>query len=614
MKKTILIVFVLLFPCEQLMSENNCYWYYGNKKIYIKELKTKRYLLFDSKTDDFIANKEIGNENIRTNILEKSYIKAGLKLHKDYKEKDYKWAIDSGSNISKPVNSAIYQTYFYIVEDGVAVGLSHLFYVQLKDSVDIALLEKLAFENNVEIVGNNEFMPLWYTLSCSNKSNGNALEMANLFYETMLFEVCEPDFMVSFSVACPYNNEPHFDKQWGLRNIGQNLGTTIKPLYGTSGVDIKICDAHHNITKGDQSIIVAIFDTGFDLDHPGLKNVLSKSYNTMTGGQSQVYTEHGTRCAGIIGGAKTNNNLGVVGVAPDCQIMSISFNFSDNNITPPDRCQKYANGFNWAVNNGASIISNSWTDNALGGGSYGRMLDYAIDSALIKGRQGKGCVIVFSTGNNGSDKVLYPANSKPDIIAVGAISPCGERKTTSSCDRNSGWDFGGSNYGKELDIMAPGVLIPTTDTGGGYMLNFWGTSAAAPHVAGVAALMLSVNPNLTQRQVKGIIERTAQKIGSGYQNNPDRINGTWYDQMGYGLVNAYEAVKMARDYCSLPQTLFENKIVTTSITVDGNRVHLKNVKVLRGGKLRVDACTEVTMDEDFDVEDGAEFEINIIHK
>ena len=619
MKKLIFIMFVLLFPFEQLMAESNYYWYKGNK-IPIREIKTKRYLLFDSNTDDKVISKEIGSENVRTNMLEKSYIKAGLKLHNNYKEKDYKYMIDSENNNSKPINSNIYHSYFYSAEDGVVVGLSHFFYVKLKNDTDLTLLEKLAFENSIEIVGNNEFMPLWYILSCSNKSKGNALEMANLFYETMFFDICEPDFMINFSVACPYNDSL-FARQWGLRNTGHT--TTQTSLVNRdniliSGVipeiDIKICDAH-NITKGDQSIIVAVFDRGFELNHPDyIQNVVpNKSYDIETGGASQTYNNpHGTRVAGIIA-AKNDNGIGIAGVAPNCRIMPISakFNIIIYNQIPLYQ-QKFADGFNWAVANGASVINNSWYDNSLKYNTPSSILDTAIDNALVYGRQGKGCVVVFSSGNF-ERGVEYPANSNPDIIAVGAISPCsGQRKTSNanSCDRES-W---GSNYGKELDIMAPGVCIPTTDTGGKYIRNFWGTSAACPHVAGVAALILSVNSNLTQRQVKGIIERTAQKVG-GYPYHRDsiaRINGTWHIQMGYGLVNAYEAVKMARDYCSLPQTLFENQTITTSITVDGNRVHLKNVKVLRGGKLTVDACTEVTMDEDFEVEDGAEFEINII--
>ena len=111
-----------------------------------------------------------------------------------------------------------------------------------------------------------------------------------------------------------------------------------------------------------------------------------------------------------------------------------------------------------------------------------------LQQALIQGRDGLGCVVAFATGNdNGS--VSYPANSNPAILAVGAISPCGERKSNwpvISCDGENNW---GSNYGNELDVMAPGVKIISTScncTDGIYIYDMGGTSAACPHVAGIA--------------------------------------------------------------------------------------------------------------------------------
>jgi len=138
------------------------------------------------------------------------------------------------------------------------------------------------------------------------------------------------------------------------------------------------------------------------------------------------------------------------------------------------------------------------------------------------------------------------------------MSPCGERKSTTSCDDEDWPNNGGSNYGDELDLIAPGVFIPTTDiqgsfgynttvgSSGDYHLDFGGTSAATPHVAGVAALVLSANPNLSQDQVRDILESTAQKVGSySYSTTTGRTNGTWSNQVGYGLVDAYESVLAA---------------------------------------------------------------------
>jgi subtilisin family serine protease len=170
------------------------------------------------------------------------------------------------------------------------------------------------------------------------------------------------------------------------------------------------------------------------------------------------------------------------------------------------------------------------------------LIDDAIDEALTNGRGGKGCVVVFAAGNaNGA--IIYPARANPGVLAVAAISPCGERKSPTSCDPESFW---GSCFGSALDIAAPGVLIPTTDlTGtdgydtGDYTLTFNGTSSATPHVAGVAALILQANPNLTQGQVVEIIEKCGRKVGTyNYQNTPGRPHGDWHQEMGYGMLDA----------------------------------------------------------------------------
>ena len=231
----------------------------------------------------------------------------------------------------------------------------------------------------------------------------------------------------------------------------------------------------------------------------------------------------------------------------------------------PNLRQELAAGINWAWQNGADVISNSWAHDAL----IGSYITDAIDRAVTYGRSGLGCIIAFCAQNQ-NFSIVYPA-TLPNVIAVGAISPCGERKSPSSCDTETGW---GSNYGLELDIVAPGVLISTTDIQGldGYNPNFpihllyggsiisndytdpdytaWfgGTSAACPHAAGVAALVLSVNPNLTGQQVRNIIESTAQKVRPDLYNyaiEPGRPNGTWHEEMGYGLVDAYAAVSAA---------------------------------------------------------------------
>lgn len=431
--------------------------------------------------------------------------------------------------------------YFYDVA-GNKMALTQYFYVKLKSGSDISKLVDYASTTNTQIIGQNKYMPNWYTLAVTEKSNLNALQMANKFYESNIFEHAEPSFTIQLNqgsenspleeASALLSADTFFTDQWGLKNTGQ--------LGGTVGIDINAENAWLD-TKGSPAIKVAVFDEGYELDHPDLEqNNIGVGYDTDTGtSPSVVWGNHGTACAGIVG-AIQDNNLGITGVAPRTSMISISINFGSTNYN------KLADGINWAALNDADIISNSW-----GGGSPSTMFDNAITNAYATGRDGLGCVIVFITHNyNGA--IVYPANSNPDIIAVGAMSMCGERKSPSSCD-GEGW---GSNFGSQLDLIAPGVRIPTTDRQGGlgytgtdYTLTFNGTSSACPHVAGVAALMLAENPCLTHDQVEDILELTSEKVRTDlytYSTTGGRPNGTWNNETGYGLVDAEAAVNMAQ--------------------------------------------------------------------
>ncbi len=158
----------------------------------------------------------------------------------------------------------------------------------------------------------------------------------------------------------------------------------------------------------------------------------------------------------------------------------------------------------------------------------------AIRRAKTAGRGGKGCVVCFAAGNN-DGAVSFPGTLS-EVITVAACNEFGERKSKTSRDGETWW---GSNFGPEVDVSAPGVHIVTTDimgsggynTSGNYVTNFNGTSAATPHVAGVAALILSRNPNLTAGEVEAIL-----------RNSTDDIGGVGYDiYTGFGRINAYKA-------------------------------------------------------------------------
>ena len=295
--------------------------------------------------------------------------------------------------------------------------------------------------------------------------------------------------------------------------------------------------------------------------------MLSYSYDGKTGtSPSAIYGNHGTQCAGIIG-AEKDNEFCIAGVSPQCKLMSLSNDFNQNsNGLPndPNLDEHLAQSIEKAANHGADVISNSW-----GGGSFSTNITNAINYAATQGRNGLGCSVIFASGNNNQSSCGYPS-SLPNVIAVGAMDRCGYRSgkavTTGTCDP---WSSGeqGSNYGSELDVVAPSHVYSTS----GYNLcnpNFGGTSSACPHVAGVAALVLSILPCASSKDVQDIIESTCQKLGTFIYSNGvnGHPNGSWSDTVGHGMIDASAAVNSAsfvKNSLSL-HPYIQNKIYTSS--------------------------------------------------
>ena len=542
--KTKIRSFILLLFMIIGMNAQSQYFYYYNGKKYPLQLDKSSIAITSTTTD---ATKML---KAKTPVVEtfpkNSLLKDGKKIID--RTKTFYVEIESDATLSddqyianiKEKNTrkdVIIASPCFLTSEGQKMGLSNNFYVKLKSKNDLNRLNELAEKNNVEVLGYNEYMPLWFTVACNKNSTfANAIEMSNMFYESGYFEVAEPEFMYHNLQA---SADPSFGSQWSLKNTGQ---------YGAAyaGIDIKAEQAWTLSTGAN--VKTAIFDHGFEMNHPDLAaNVFGTGYDAQTNtSPSIVRGDHGTACAGITG-AVQNNNLGISGVAPNTRLISISIN-----LTFADTPQQLANGFNWSTVNGVEVISNSW-----GGYTPSVIIENAITNALVNGRGGKGMVVVFAAGNENNTSIRYPGIWDPRILVVGALSPCGQRKSPTSCD-GEGW---GSCYGAQLDIMAPGVKMPTTDRQGSngydpsnYAPAFNGTSSACPVIAGVAALILSVNPCLTAQQVRDIIEQTAQKVRTdlyGYASTSGRSNGTWHTQMGYGLVNAYAAVVKAKSIYSL---------------------------------------------------------------
>ncbi|MFH0756012.1 MAG: S8 family serine peptidase [Bacteroidota bacterium] len=319
--------------------------------------------------------------------------------------------------------------------------------------------------------------------------------------------------------------------------------------------------------------------------------------------------------------ADANNNIGIAGIASNTLLMTISDNGSGNSL---DDQWEIALGIGFAENNGADVINCSWYISVVSSSVIGN----AINDALDDGRDGLGCVFVFGAGNFNEDEVLFPANSYPDLITVGAINQKGMRKTPSSWDGEDTW---GSNYGDDLDVVAPGVLIPTLDLTGSYGYNpndplhenangtlvssdymdddytiqFNGTSSATPHVSGVAALILSANNGLSHDEVEDIIELTANKINPTtytYSSKTGRNNGNWNKYMGYGLVDAGAAVESA-----VCDHTIENTRYSSDITISGcSNVDMENIIVEDDAILTIEDVGSILISGTFEAEIGTQ--------
>ncbi len=332
-----------------------------------------------------------------------------------------------------------------------------------------------------------------------------------------------------------FPNDEYFPMQWHLHNTGQS--------GGTSGADIRAPEAWE-ITTGDPNIVVAVLDCGVDTKHPDLFNNLVAGYDFLEDDPSPdpIYPSplpndaHGTACAGLIG-AQGNNSIGVTGVTWNCKVMPIRQ--AAQQYARPATEAIGATALRWAAAHGADILSQS------GGWDYPTPIIHSAIVDITKaggiGRNGKGCVLVNSVANS-STSVQYSARY-PEVIAVGATD-----------HQDLRWGY--SNYGPDLDVMAPGGPTPgsplvsgiwTTDLAGSpgahatigdpaitdYLI-FGGTSASAPIAAGVAALILSVEPNLTNDEVRHFLERSAKDLG-----DPGRD-----DYYGWGRVDARAALDM----------------------------------------------------------------------
>lgn len=435
------------------------------------------------------------------------------------------------------------------------------------------------------------------------------LQIANSYQQHRLVSISSPNYLFNdafLSTTIP--NDSYFNHQWHLDNIGQN------PPDGDVDADIDAPEAW-NLETGSSEIIVAVIDTGVDIDHPDLDDNMWININESLGdanvdGRPGVmgfdddgdgltdedsmgrqpgefgysndlvndddengYNDdifgydfagsdgsdpdsdpddvfgHGTGCAGLVA-AESNNNVGVAGVCWNCKTMAVKLGTDDGAWVSVEVA---AESICYAVDNGASVLSNSWSSP----GTDPILVD-CIKYARNSGRNGKGCVIVFASGNYG---YLFTSPNFPalldQVISVG-----------STTENDTIWTY--SQWGSQLDVVAPSnttgcgqtSTLVTTDVVGsggcnsgsypdflddGYTRFFGGTSGACPQVAGLAALILSQNPELRAAEVQSLIQAGAQdQVGPTPVSTPtsgEDVEG-WDAYYGWGRINAHTALAM----------------------------------------------------------------------
>jgi subtilisin family serine protease len=292
-------------------------------------------------------------------------------------------------------------------------------------------------------------------------------------------------------------DDPYFPYEWGLHNTGQS--------GGKEDADIDAPEAWE-ITTGVTETMIAVIDTGVDYNHEDLddgrvRTDIDQDYVNDDDDAMDDHS-HGTHVAGTIAG-ETNNGVGVAGVMWEAQILPLKVLSSRGRGSSDD----VAAAIRYAADQDADAINMS-----LGSPNCSQTIADAINYAYDKD-----VVIVAASGNNGGS-IGYPAKHAP-VIAVGAT------------DHNDHKAYF-SNYGDELDVVAPGVSIFSTVPNNGYDA-FSGTSMASPHVAGVVGLLLSQRPDLSNGQVREILRQSADDLGQGGFD-------TYY---GYGRVNAHQALQ-----------------------------------------------------------------------
>ena len=345
--KYILLLLIFLIVITGFSQKTNKRFYYAYKeKIFLDE------------SPDKIIVRYKHNKNSE---------KRKLSLYSDIKDKHIKWVDDSTCVISihkhekgkfkeklKKQPDVLMCNSIYNIDSGLEMGVTDEILVRFNDDVTDKEIRKLHQKMNVRLVKENELYQL-----IKVPSGVDALEIANLYQESGLVRFSHPNFICEIEFQQHIPNDTYFANQFYLHNTGQ-VFTDVH--LGNSDADIDAPEAW-DITKGSSNIIVAVLDQGVTSNHPDLPNSRQVRLNgsNFSGGDANNPSptgddNHGNACAGVIA-ATQDNNQGISGIAPNCRIMPIRMIGAS--------ADGVAQAINFAKNNGAHIISNSWSYNSI---------------------------------------------------------------------------------------------------------------------------------------------------------------------------------------------------------------------------------------------------------
>lgn len=361
--------------------------------------------------------------------------------------------------------------------------------------------------------------------------------LANELTETDEVKFAFPNFVSEFkraAVPTPRSEQWHIDTVKGRDAWKRTLGEGIVIAVLDDGVDVDHANLKGNILKNPdpnepRDVCGRDFFVDQDDDPVGERFDPRPKIFRSPFTDTETNDVHGTPCAGVVAGSGKTGK--VFGIAPKARILPVKIFHGDAPVTE----SHVANAVRYACRF-ADILSCSWD------GPTGPDMQSALEGAA-NGRGGRGCPIFAASGNENT-KVGYPARSR-QAIAVGASTDKERRASYSNYGRSL--SVVAPSNGGEKDIFTTDVSFPrrgynlTAGEEGSFCDDFGGTSSATPLAAGVAALVLSVNPNLSREEVKDVLERTADKIGPKNAYNANGHGKTY----GFGRVNAAKAVALA---------------------------------------------------------------------